>query len=127
LLFFVKSFKEQLAQISCSPSRAGQTTLNTTTPSGPSYDGGANFHCCARQGCKKLAGIKLLIDCAYEDNTLSITRTNCVIKAVKYEKTIQITKTMADVMFVFCCPCLKSPVVKPLIKSASRRLWPSSW
>jgi hypothetical protein len=32
------------------------------------------------------AGIKMLVNWAYEDNTLSITWTNWVIKAVKHEK-----------------------------------------
>ncbi len=59
------------------------------------------FRCCARQGCKKSAGIKLLFDCAHEENTLSITWKNCVIKAVKHEKTIKMTKMTADIVFVF--------------------------
>jgi hypothetical protein len=36
--------------------RAGQTTLNTTTLSGPSYNRGAHFRRHTCQGCKKLAG-----------------------------------------------------------------------
>ncbi len=41
----------------------GQTTSYTPTPSGPSYGVGMNFFCCcAHQGCKKSAGIKLLVN-----------------------------------------------------------------
>ncbi len=46
----------------------------------------SNFHCCACQGCKKSPGIELLVGCAYEDNTLTITWTNCIIKALKQKK-----------------------------------------
>ncbi len=41
------------------------------------------FRHCALLGIKKLAGIKLLVDSAFEDKTLSNTRKNCVIKAFK--------------------------------------------
>jgi hypothetical protein len=42
-----------------------------------------------------------LVDCLYEYNTLSITQTNSVIKAVKHKKMIKMTKMTADVVFVF--------------------------
>jgi hypothetical protein len=55
-----KASEGQPAVISRSISRAGQTTLNTTTPSGPSYDGGIHFCHCARQGSKKLVRKKIV-------------------------------------------------------------------
>ncbi len=42
--------------------------------------------------CKKQAGIKLLVNYAYQDKTLSITRIYFVIKAVKVEKITKMTK-----------------------------------
>jgi hypothetical protein len=45
-----------------------------------------HLHRRARQCCKKSTGIKLLIDSAYEDKILPITKTNCVIKAVEDKK-----------------------------------------
>jgi hypothetical protein len=80
-----------MAQINCLDSRAGQTTSHPTTPPSPCYEEGANFCCCACQGCKKLAGIKMPINYAYEDKTLSIIQTNCAIKDVKDEKTTKVT------------------------------------
>jgi hypothetical protein len=79
------------APFNCLDSRAGQTTSHPTTPPSPCYEG-ANFCCCACQGCKKLEGIKMPVNYAYEDKTLSIIQTNCVIKAVKDEKTNKMMK-----------------------------------
>ncbi len=46
-------------------SSARKTTVNTTTPSGPSYDRGARFCVLARQGSKKLTRKKLLVESVY--------------------------------------------------------------
>jgi hypothetical protein len=51
----LNSSRGRPAPISRSAGRAGQTTLNTTTPSGLSHDKGVRFHLCARQGFKKSA------------------------------------------------------------------------
>jgi hypothetical protein len=66
--------------------RAGQSALETTIPSSPSYDRGAHFCCCVRQGCQKSARIKLLVVNMLGDMTLSIIQTNFIIIAVKDEK-----------------------------------------
>jgi hypothetical protein len=39
-----------------------------------------------RQGCQKLARIKLLVNNMFEDKTLSALQTNLIIKAVADEK-----------------------------------------
>ncbi len=69
------------ARISRLTSRAGQSALETVTPSRPSSDRGAHFRCCVLQGCKKSARMKLLVLNTFGDNTLSIIQTNCNIKA----------------------------------------------
>jgi hypothetical protein len=71
-----------------------------------------------------LAGIKLLVDCAYEDNTLPITWTNCVIKVKKNKKNDQNDENNNQWHVCFRFRYIKSPVAKPLTKSASR--WVSS-
>jgi hypothetical protein len=43
----------------------------------------------ARQGCKKSARIKLLVDNLFGDKALSIIQTNLIIKAVKDEKMLK--------------------------------------
>ncbi len=45
----LEAFK-QAAQIIHLTGRCGQSALETATPSSLGYDGGAHFHCCARQG-----------------------------------------------------------------------------
>ncbi len=89
------------------------TTSHSTTPPSPWYEGGENFCCCACQGCKKGEGIKMPVNYAFEDKTLSIIQTNCVIKAVKDEK---LPKWWNDLLRCICfCPhCLESLVAKPL-------------
>jgi hypothetical protein len=64
-------------------SRAGQSTLATDTPYSLGHDWGAHFRCCARQGCQKLARIKMLVYNMFWDKTLSIIQTNYIIKAVR--------------------------------------------
>jgi hypothetical protein len=66
--------------------RAGQSALETTIPSSPSYDGGAHFCCLVRQGCQNSARIKLLVVNMLENKTLSIILTNFIIIDVKDEK-----------------------------------------
>jgi hypothetical protein len=66
--------------------RAGQSALYTATTSNPQYDRGAGIHRHTRQGCKKSAKIKLLVDNTYGIKTLLIIPTNYIIKAVKDEK-----------------------------------------
>ncbi len=61
--------------------RAGLTTLDTSNSSGLSYNGLFSRSAC--QGCKALAGIKLLVHSAQEDKFLSISLINCIMKAVK--------------------------------------------
>jgi hypothetical protein len=75
-----------MAQISRLTGRAGQNALKTATPSSPGNDGGAHFHCLVRQGYKKAARIKMLVDNTYGDKTLLIIQTNFIIRAVKDEK-----------------------------------------
>jgi hypothetical protein len=53
--------------------------------------------CCAHQGYKKSAGIKLLVNSAFEEKVLSITQTNCVIKVVNKEKVTKITKMITEI------------------------------
>jgi hypothetical protein len=60
--------------------------FQTATPSSPGYDGGTHFCCPARQGCRKLARIKLVVDNMFGDKTLLIIQTNFIIIAVKDDK-----------------------------------------
>jgi hypothetical protein len=71
-----------MAQINRLTGRASQSALEATTPSSPGYDGGAHFHLYAHQGCKKSAGMKLLVNNMFGDNILSIIQTNYILKAV---------------------------------------------
>jgi hypothetical protein len=66
--------------------RTSESALEAATPSHPGYDGGAHFHCRARQGCQKSARIKMLVDNAYGDKTLLIIQIDFIIRAVKDEK-----------------------------------------
>jgi hypothetical protein len=68
-----------MAQISRLTGRAGQSTLDPATPSSPGYNGGAHFCRYARQGCKKSAGIKLLVHNTFGDNIMSIIESNFFI------------------------------------------------
>ncbi len=61
------SFRELLALINRSASRAGQNTLNTTAPSGPSYDGGSSFCHRAHRAAKSRREKKILVKSAYGD------------------------------------------------------------
>jgi hypothetical protein len=72
-----------------------------TAPSSLSYDQVAHFCRRACQGCNMSAGIKLLVNSAYEDKTLSIIWTNCVIKVVKDKKTTKMTKMTTDFVVAF--------------------------
>ncbi len=63
--YLSKSFWAHTARINRFTGRASQSTLEAATPSSPGYDGGALFHRRARQGCQKLARIKMLVDNTY--------------------------------------------------------------
>jgi hypothetical protein len=60
--------------------------------------GGTIFHRWGREGCKKSAGIELLVDNMYGDKTLSIIQTNCFIKAFKGIKLTKMTKRTANIV-----------------------------
>jgi hypothetical protein len=70
------------AQINRLTGRPSQSALEAATPSSPGYNGGVRFRRYSRQGCKKSAGIKLLVNNTFRDNILSIIQTNYIIKAV---------------------------------------------
>ncbi len=76
----------QTGQVSRLTSRAGQSALETATPSSLGYDRGAHFCRHMYEGCKKSVRIKLLVDNLFGNKTLSITQINCIIKAVNEEK-----------------------------------------
>jgi hypothetical protein len=61
-------------------------------PSNPLYDRGTGIHPHTRQGCKKSAKIKLLVDNTYGIKTPLTIWTNYIIKAVEEEKITKKTK-----------------------------------
>jgi hypothetical protein len=65
-----------MAQINRLTGRASQSTFEAATLSSPGYDGGAHFQRRARQGCQKLARIKLLVDNMLGEKAMSIIQTN---------------------------------------------------
>jgi hypothetical protein len=82
----LKAF-ERTAQINHFTGRASQSAVEAATPSSPGYDGGAHFHRRARQGCKKSARLKLLVDNMPGEKKISIIQTNFIKIAVKDEET----------------------------------------
>ncbi len=74
------------AQISCLTGRAGQSALETATPSNLGYNRGTHFCRTKSQGCKKSTRIKMLVVNMFGDKTLSIIQTNFIIKDVNDEK-----------------------------------------
>jgi hypothetical protein len=68
-----------MAQSNRLTGRASQSSLEATTPSSPGYDGGAHFRLYGHQGCKKSAGIELLVNNMFGDNILSIIKTNYIL------------------------------------------------
>jgi hypothetical protein len=79
-----------------SASRAGQIVLNTSTPSSPSSDGGANFFRHACQGCKTSAVMKIVVN-EYADNEEYIKElAKFLQKSCSKIKTLKMTKTIAD-------------------------------
>jgi hypothetical protein len=68
-------------------SHASPTTLLTTIPSGPDYDGGAeSFVPILTKAGKSRKEIEPMVDAAYGDKTLTISKVNQIIKAVKERK-----------------------------------------
>jgi hypothetical protein len=53
------------------------------------------------------AGIKLSVNCAFEEKVLSITQTNCVIKVVNKEKVTKMTKMITEIAVAIVAAVLK--------------------
>ncbi len=117
-----KSFWARTAQINRLTGRDRQSALEPAIPSSSGDDGGAHFHHRARQGCQKLARIKLLVDNMLGEKTMSIIQMNFIKIAVKDEKRQNNEKDCRRHGFR-CRRCLVCPAAKPSMKHPSRRLW----
>ncbi len=98
-IFYLHAYDEATISISHSASRARSTTLKTNTSYSQSYATGGRFRHCTRQGCKKLAGNKIIGgDCIWGQEYPLI---NSLIKAVKDEKFTKMIKGLLMSWFLW--------------------------